>query len=339
MNFVSELGLTRVPLTEEGRWEHNLYEAFLWGSLIGPLIGAALVSYMGPKRILEGGLLGASVATLLVPAAWKTLAHFALAIAQGACTSMMWPAAHVFAARWFEPEKRSSYISCYASWTAGWALAAFLGATLTNSIGRDSVFYVTCLLVVCWYVAWQKYVTDLPSAPLTISWTERSLINTVTDEYSPDAPPPIVQENRFSLKAFILSGPLWACALACFGSQWGLTTLLLAAIKYLQIVYGYSFSRDDVMSYLPFLGHFMCSIIFGCLADRFRSESYISTTTVRKLLVYTSHFLPGAIIFVFGYTGCDPSAPAALFTAALGLIGATPAGVYTSALEISPKYS
>lgn len=44
-------------------------------------------------------------------------------------------------------------------------------------------------------------------------------------------------------------------------------------------------------------------------------------------------------MFVLGYTGCDPAAPAALYTAALALTGATPAAVYASAADIAPNFA
>lgn len=44
-------------------------------------------------------------------------------------------------------------------------------------------------------------------------------------------------------------------------------------------------------------------------------------------------------MFILGYTGCDPAAPAALYCAALMLTGATPAGVYSSAADIAPNYA
>lgn len=44
-------------------------------------------------------------------------------------------------------------------------------------------------------------------------------------------------------------------------------------------------------------------------------------------------------MFVLGYTGCDPAAPAALYTAALTLTGATPAGVFASAADIAPNFA
>lgn len=44
-------------------------------------------------------------------------------------------------------------------------------------------------------------------------------------------------------------------------------------------------------------------------------------------------------MFVLGYTGCDPAAPAALYTAALAMTGATPAGAFASAADIAPNFA
>lgn len=44
-------------------------------------------------------------------------------------------------------------------------------------------------------------------------------------------------------------------------------------------------------------------------------------------------------MFVLGYTGCDPTAPAALYTAALAMTAATPAGVFASAADIAPNFA
>jgi len=52
-----------------------------------------------------------------------------------------------------------------------------------------------------------------------------------------------------------------------------------------------------------------------------------------------AHFPPAALMFILGYTGCDPAAPAALYVAALAMTGATPAGVFSSAADIAPNFA
>lgn len=105
------------------------------------------------------------------------------------------------------------------------------------------------------------------------------------------------------------------------------------------------------------MGHFFAAITFGVVVDHIRESGLVSTTTARKLFVYLcislniselltnyykillAHFPPAALIFVLGYTGCDPAAPAALYTAALAMTGATPAGAFASAADIAPNFA
>jgi hypothetical protein len=76
-------------------------------------------------------------------------------------------------------------------------------------------------------------------------------------------------------------------------------------------------------------------------------ENYLSTSVSKSLFLYRftypikilAHFPPAALMFVLGYTGCDPAAPAALYTAALALTGATPAGAFASAADIAPNFA
>jgi hypothetical protein len=52
-----------------------------------------------------------------------------------------------------------------------------------------------------------------------------------------------------------------------------------------------------------------------------------------------AHFMPGAVLFVVGYSGCDPATPAALYTAAVVVSGATAAGAYSSAVDVAPNFA
>lgn len=105
-----------------------------------------------------------------------------------------------------------------------------------------------------------------------------------------------------------MSKPAWACGIAVIGSQWADATLMLGVTKYLKLVYGFSTGyvsavlmmiiyfyssqivnsnfQDDVLQYLPHMGHFFTAITFGIVIDHVRTSSIVSTTTSRKLVVY-----------------------------------------------------
>lgn len=73
------------------------------------------------------------------------------------------------------------------------------------------------------------------------------------------------------------------------------------------------------------------------IAIRQRELHTFQGTNLHSL--FPAHFLPAAALFVVGYTGCDPAAPAALFVAAVMVSSALAAGAYASALEIAPNFA
>lgn len=124
------------------------------------------------------------------------------------------------------------------------------------------------------------------------------------------------------------SVPVWASAVATMGNQWGDATLALGMTKYLKLIYGFSTAnvnifqryiyiyiykqikthsilhfilqneylsfddfKDSVLTTLPHIGHFMAALTCGLLVDHVRESKIVSTTTARKLVVYTGILL------------------------------------------------
>ncbi|XP_046988886.1 uncharacterized transporter slc-17.2-like [Schistocerca americana] len=140
-------------------------------------------------------------------------------------------------------------------------------------------------------------------------------------------------------RRLLTSGPVWACATAVAGSLWGRAALLLAATKYLRHVYGFALTYDRVLSVLPHVGHVATAVLLAGLVDKARAQSLVSTTTARRLIVYIAHLPASALLFVLGYSGCDPAVPAALYTAAVVVTGATPAGATASCMDLAPNFA
>lgn len=119
------------------------------------------------------------------------------------------------------------------------------------------------------------------------------------------------------------SVPVWASAVATMGNQWGDATLALGMTKYLKLIYGFSTAnvnifqryipkqikthsilrfilqnkclsfndfKDSVLTTLPHIGHFMAALTCGLLVDHVRESKIVSTTTARKLVVYTGTY-------------------------------------------------
>ncbi|KAK5649238.1 hypothetical protein RI129_000267 [Pyrocoelia pectoralis] len=306
-----------IPMTRTDETESVLREAFMWGTLISPLAASRIAARVGAERLFGAGVLGTSCAAVMVPAAWLTPYHVGIRIVQGIFTGATWPAAHMLAVTWFKPKHLSGFVSMYTAVNLGYAIVGLLGTPLVRLCGRDSLSYIICLASCLWYFLWWRFVEESlnPNRP-------------IRDEH-----------KLLPWRKLLLSGPAWACGVAVVGSQWADATLMLGVTKYLKLVYGFGIEYDDVLASLPHIGHFFAAITFGIVVDHVRQSGLLSTTSARKLFVYISHFLPAALMFVLGYTGCDPAAPAAMYTAALALTGATPAGAFASAADIAPNFA
>ncbi|GLG98341.1 Putative inorganic phosphate cotransporter [Gryllus bimaculatus] len=247
----------------------------------------------------------------------------------------MWPALHMLGTSWYPPLQRTGYVSCYSTVALGQALAGLAGAPLVRVAGRDALCYVLTCLSLLWFLAWLRLVRDAPANHPRVSEEQRARLH---DAIGPAVAQP-GEVAPLPWRQLLLSVPVWACAVANLGGQWGQATLQLAVTKYLKLVYGFALTYDHVLGVLPPVGQCMAGLFLGQLADRARGSALVSSTTARKLLVYTSHFPAGAMLFVVGYSGCDPTAPAALYTAAVVISGATAAGVHASAIDVAPNYA
>ncbi|XP_065157399.1 sialin-like [Atheta coriaria] len=317
VHVVRSIPHIEIPMTKTDRTESVLREAYMWGTLISPLAASRIAARVGAERLFGAGVLGAGVSALLVPAAWLTPYHVAIRILQGVFMGAMWPAAHMIAVTWFKPKHLSGFVSTYTAVNLGYAVVGLLGTPLVRHLGRDWLSYIITLIAIIWYFLWWKFVEETlnPNRP-------------IRDEH-----------RLLPWRQLLLSKPAWACGIAVMGSQWADATLMLGVTKYLKLVYGFSIAYEDVLNSLPHIGHFIAALTFGIVVDHVRESGIVSTTTARKLFVYISHFLPAALMFVLGYTGCDPAAPAALYTASLALTGATPAGAFASAADIAPNFA
>ncbi|CAG5074002.1 Similar to SLC17A5: Sialin (Homo sapiens) [Cotesia congregata] len=257
-NRTEDFEVILLELPQEERAESIMREAFLWGQVAGPILGGCLVwGRSGPSMVFSRAVLGACLASILVPAAWRGPSHVALRLFQGLCTGATMPAAHM-----------------------------------------DSLCYGLVFIALCWYFTFGHFVKDTPKS------------------YQHDTTGAVIPWGKL-----LRSVPVWASAVATMGNQWGDATLALGMTKYLKLIYGFSTANNSVLTTLPHIGHFMAALTCGLLVDHVRESGIVSTTTARKLVVYTAHFIPAALLFVAGYAGCQALGAAWLGIAALLIAG------------------
>ncbi|KAJ8970462.1 hypothetical protein NQ314_001214 [Rhamnusium bicolor] len=317
VHVVRSIPHIEIPMTRTDETEAVLRQAFMWGTLVSPLAASRIAARVGAERLFGAGVLGAGVVAIMVPAAWLTACHVGIRFVQGIFMGATWPAAHMLAVTWIKHKHVSGFVSLYTAVNLGYAIVGILGTVLVRNLGRDWLSYVIAFSSFLWYFLWWRFVEESlhPNRPKR-------------DEH-----------RHLPWRRLLMSKPAWACGIAVIGSQWADATLMLGVTKYLKLVYGFSIEYEDILQSLPHIGHFFAAITFGIVVDHVRESGLVSTTTARKFFVYLSHFPPAALMFVLGYTGCDPAAPAALYTAALAMTGATPAGAFASAADIAPNFA
>ncbi|ENN76129.1 hypothetical protein D910_04909 [Dendroctonus ponderosae] len=336
IHVVRSIPHIEIPMTRTDETEGVLRQAFMWGTLVSPLAASRIAARVGAERLYGVGVLGTGVVAVLVPASWLTAGHVCVRIVQGIFMGATWPAAHMLAVTWIKPKNLSAFVSLYSAVNLGYAVVGILGTVLVRHWGRDWLSYVISVVSGVWYFLWWRFVEESlhPNRPKR-------------DEH-----------RNLPWRKLLGSKPAWACGVAVVGSQWADATLMLGVTKYLKLVYGFSIEyassligcidlflckapvfQEDILQSMPHIGHFFAAITFGIVVDHVRASGIVSTTTARKLFVYMSHFPPAALMFILGYTGCDPAAPAALYVAALAMTGATASGVFSSAADIAPNFA
>lgn len=70
-------------MTRTDETEAVLRQAFMWGSLVSPLIASRVAARVGAERLFGASVLGTGAVAIMVPAAWLTPCHVAIRFIQG----------------------------------------------------------------------------------------------------------------------------------------------------------------------------------------------------------------------------------------------------------------
>jgi len=107
---------------------------------------------------------------------------------------------------------------------------------------------------------------------------------------------------------------------------------------YMHDVLGFDMTRMGAFSAIPFTASLMIPL-FGALADWLRSPGRLSTTVVRKAFCVAGFILPGCLLIVMGYIGCDRTLAVVVLFAVLacGDLGMTT--VMVNQLDLAPLHA
>uniref|UniRef100_A0A0B7A1X2 Sialin n=1 Tax=Arion vulgaris TaxID=1028688 RepID=A0A0B7A1X2_9EUPU len=333
-------GNSSAKYTGEFNWDQktqgNVLGAFFYGYIITQLPGGWLASRFGGKRLLGFGILGTALLTIITPfaARYSVYLMIAVRVLEGVGEGVTFPAMHAMWGRWAPVWERSKLVSfTYAGAQLGTVFSMPISGLLCASDfagGWPSVFYVFGILGCVWFVAWMLLVHDTPSQHPRISTAERDYIeNSIGTQETVSTP----------WKQILTSSAVWGMAVAHFANNWGFYTLLTSLPTYMKNILKFDMKENGLLSAIPYAVCWVVQNLSGLTADYLRSHGYISTGNTRKLFNTLGTVIPGIMLIIVGYVGCDHVLAMVFLTLSVGFGGCTIAGYNVNHLDIAPKFA
>ncbi|XP_063903812.1 sialin [Zophobas morio] len=318
--------------------KNDILGSFFWGYVLTELPGGRLAEVVGARRVFGGGMLVASVLTVLTPAACYANYYVVLVLRAllGFFLGATWPAILPMAAKWVPPMERSKFIANMMASSLGAALTMPVCGLLISAVGWASVFYVTGAVGLVWSVGWFFLVYDSPAQHPRISIEEKIEIETKIAEGSGGKG---VKPSHVPWLKILTSGPVWAIIITHGCSVFCYFTVVNQLPSYMDHVLHFNIKKNGVLSSLPYLGKYAMAVIASYLADRLRRSGRLSTTVTRKAFTTFAVLTPAFLMIVEAFLGQDPVVTVVVFTASLFFNGAVTAGYLSNGLDIAPNFS
>ncbi|KAK4293224.1 hypothetical protein Pmani_034058 [Petrolisthes manimaculis] len=299
--------------------------AFFYGYALTNIPGGRLAEMYGTKIVFGGAILIGGVLTLFIPLAAR--AHYIVLVVLrallGLSNGVVYPAMNVMVVRWIPPLERSRFMSItFMSNTLGTIVTMPVCGFLIAWVGWPSVFYFSGAVSLLWVLMWGLLMHDTPLQHPRISPQERDYIMEALNAESKKEKP-----SRTPWRSIMTSLPVWATTFAQIGSMFGFNLLLTQLPTYLATILGFTITD------------FVGSVSFGFLSDWLLTHQYISVKTSRKLFCTISHVLPGIMLLLVGYSGCNSVLAMTLFCLSAGFSGCIWSGHLANHFDLSPNFT
>lgn len=318
--------------------KNDVLGLFFWGYVLTELPGGRLAEVVGARRVFGGGMLAASILTLLTPLVCHTNFYLLLftRVLMGFFLGATWPAMPPMAAKWIPPLERSKFIANMMASALGAAITLQVSGLIISWMGWAAVFYITGVIGLLWSVTWFLVIYDSPADHPRISPEERLEIETAIREGDGDKnrKPTTVPWGRL-----LTSLPVWAIIVTHGMSVFGYFTISNQLPSYMERVLHFDIKKNGFLSSLPYIGKYAMALTSSYVADRILRSGKLSTTTTRKLLTVFALTPPAIFLLVLFFYGDIPVLAVALLTASLFCNGAVTGGYLTNGLDIAPNFS
>ncbi|PKA52000.1 putative anion transporter 3, chloroplastic [Apostasia shenzhenica] len=333
-----------VPLSKARGWSQSfsgiVQSSFLWGYLMSPIIGGALVDYYGGKIVMACGVTLWSLSTFLTPWAADTSlwALLAMRVLLGIAEGVALPSMNNMVSRWFPQTECSRAVGiAMAGFQLGSAIGLLISPIIMLKSGIFGPFVIFGLFGFLWVLVWLSGTTSTPQQHAQISRYELEYItksqkslNLRTDdrENSRMIPP---------LKKLLSKFPTWALISANAMHSWGYFVILTWMPVYFNIIYHVDLRQAAWFSALPWVMMAVLGYAAGYVSDMLIRRG-VSITLTRKIM-QSIGFVGPAIALIGLNAAKSPSVASAWLTAAVGLSSFSHSGFLVNFQEIAPNYT
>ncbi|KAL2898789.1 putative anion transporter 4 chloroplastic [Bienertia sinuspersici] len=330
-----------VPLSLSHGWSRAfagvVQSSFLWGYLVSPIAGGALVDYYGGKAVMGWGVALWSLATFLTPwAAEKSLwALLAMRAMLGIAEGVALPSMNNMISKWFPQAERARAVGiAMAGFQLGSAVGLVLSPILMSNAGVFGPFVIFGLSGFFWVVVWLSATSSIPERSPQISKDELNYI-LKRRQQSPSTAGKAKVIPPF--KRLLSKLPTWSLMVANAMHSWGFFVILSWMPLYFKSVYHVDLRQAAWFSAVPW---FMMAIVgyFGGACSDILIQRGLSVTLTRKIMQSIGFIGPG-IALIGLTTAASPSIASAWLTLAVGLKSFSHSGFLVNIQEIAPQYT
>lgn len=333
-----------VPLSLSHGWSRSfggvVQSSFLWGYLISPIAGGALVDYYGGKVVMAWGVALWSLATFLTPWAaetsiWALLTMRALL---GVAEGVALPCMNNMVARWFPQTERSRAVGiAMAGFQLGSAIGLTLAPILMSQGGIFGPFVIFGLSGFLWVLVWISATSSTPNQNPQISKSELDyILNNGQKSFRVEN-----QAKRTKVippfRRLLSKPPTWSLIVANAMHSWGFFVILSWMPIYFNTIHRVDLTQAAWFSAVPWS---MMAIVgyFGGAWSDILIQRGLSVTMTRKIMQSIGFVGPG--IALIGLTAAkSPLIASAWLTLAVGLKSFSHSGFLVNLQEIAPQYS
>lgn len=333
-----------VPLSKAHGWSQSftgiVQSSFLWGYLMSPIVGGALVDYYGGKLVMAWGVALWSVATFLTPWAAETSlwSLLAMRVLLGLAEGVALPSMNNMVSRWFPKTERSRAVGlAMAGFNLGSAVGLLISPIIMSQSGLYGPFVIFGLFGFLWVLAWVSATSSTPDHHPLISKYELEYISRSRGPIIPHskehAKPGVIPPFRKLLSKL----PTWALISANAMHSWGYFVILSWMPIYFNTIYHVDLRQAAWFSALPWAMMAILGYAAGAVSDRLIRNG-TSVTSTRKIMQSIGFIGPGIALLGLN-AASNPSWASAWLTAAVGLSSFSHSGFLVNLQEIAPQYA